>query len=260
MRVRFSGIPTSQKGAASGVATLDGNSWLTAAQAPVIPRAEYGDGSDGDVTIAGGTTLTRDMWYDNLTINNGVSLNINGWNMHVKGTLTNNGTIHNNGADGVAANGGAGAAGNTIANGGGGGNGGVNAVGDAGAGRTWSYSIHGVAGREMVGAGGAGGAATNAGGAGGTRSTNVRFTEPRALPAAFLPAAMLMGDYRTYTLAAGVGGGGGGGSGGVIVLLYDWAGWGTETVAGGAGGTGAGTGANGSAGGSGTIIKLSSRG
>jgi len=32
-------------------------------------NALFGDGSDGDVTITGDTTLTRDMYYHNLTIN-----------------------------------------------------------------------------------------------------------------------------------------------------------------------------------------------
>jgi len=29
--------------------------------------AIYGDGSDGDVTVSGTTTMTRDMHYNNLT-------------------------------------------------------------------------------------------------------------------------------------------------------------------------------------------------
>ncbi len=47
-----------------------------------------GDGSDGNVTISSGTTvLTRDMYYNNLTINGTGSLNTNGCKVFVKGIL-----------------------------------------------------------------------------------------------------------------------------------------------------------------------------
>lgn len=35
----------------------------------------YGFGQDGDVTIAANTTLTRDMYYNDLTINSNCTLN-----------------------------------------------------------------------------------------------------------------------------------------------------------------------------------------
>ncbi len=35
----------------------------------------FGDGSDGDVTISSNTTLVSDRYYNNLTVNNGVTLN-----------------------------------------------------------------------------------------------------------------------------------------------------------------------------------------
>ena len=35
----------------------------------VIPDSIYGSGNDGNVTISTNTTLTRDMHYNNLTIN-----------------------------------------------------------------------------------------------------------------------------------------------------------------------------------------------
>lgn len=60
----------------------------------------YGDGDDGNVTISGNTTLTSDMFYNNLTVDNGFTLNPNGFRIFVKGTLTNNGTISRNGAVG----------------------------------------------------------------------------------------------------------------------------------------------------------------
>jgi hypothetical protein len=46
----------------------------------------FGDGSDGDVTISSPTTLTSDMFYNNLTVNE--DLNTGGYRIFVKGTLT----------------------------------------------------------------------------------------------------------------------------------------------------------------------------
>ena len=48
----------------------------------------FGNGSDGDVEISSDTTLTRDMYYHNLTIDDGVTLNPGGYRVFVSGTLT----------------------------------------------------------------------------------------------------------------------------------------------------------------------------
>jgi hypothetical protein len=67
----------------------------------------HGNGIDGDVTISGDTTLTRDWYYNNLTINANKTFNPAGFRYFVKGVLTNNGIISgvgNNG--GVGGNGG----------------------------------------------------------------------------------------------------------------------------------------------------------
>jgi hypothetical protein len=53
----------------------------------------YGTGSDGNTTIASNTSLSRDMYYNNLTVNNSIHLNTNGYRVFVKGTLTLNGNI-----------------------------------------------------------------------------------------------------------------------------------------------------------------------
>lgn len=53
----------------------------------------YGTGADGNTIIAANTTLSRDMYYNNLTINNGTMLNTNGFKVFVKNTLTLNGNI-----------------------------------------------------------------------------------------------------------------------------------------------------------------------
>lgn len=60
----------------------------------------FGDGSDGNVTISSNTTLTRDMYYNNLTVNTTIVLNTGGFRIFVKDTLTNAGTIRNNGTVG----------------------------------------------------------------------------------------------------------------------------------------------------------------
>ncbi|MEX1173567.1 MAG: hypothetical protein WEG56_13255 [Chloroflexota bacterium] len=53
----------------------------------------FGDGTDGDVTIAADTGLNRDMWYRNLTVNAGATLITNGYRIFVKEVLTLNGRI-----------------------------------------------------------------------------------------------------------------------------------------------------------------------
>ena len=60
----------------------------------------YGNGQDGDVTISGATSLTRDMYYNDLTIDASQVLSPAGYKIFVKGTLTVNGTIQNNGGNG----------------------------------------------------------------------------------------------------------------------------------------------------------------
>jgi hypothetical protein len=66
----------------------------------------YGDGSDGDVIISSNTSLDRDMYYDNLTINSGIVLDTNGFRIFVKTKLTNNGTIDFSGNDASGTTGG----------------------------------------------------------------------------------------------------------------------------------------------------------
>lgn len=55
------------------------------------PSPVFGDGSDGDVTISSPTTLTRDMYYDDLVVND--TLTTDGYKIYVRGTLSGNGTI-----------------------------------------------------------------------------------------------------------------------------------------------------------------------
>lgn len=57
----------------------------------------FGDASDGNVTISANTSLSRDMYYNNLTVDNTKVLTTSGYRIFVRGTLTNNGTVHWNG-------------------------------------------------------------------------------------------------------------------------------------------------------------------
>lgn len=53
----------------------------------------FGNGVDGTVVIASNTSLSRDMYYNNLTVNSGSTLFTNGFRVFVKQNLVNNGTV-----------------------------------------------------------------------------------------------------------------------------------------------------------------------
>lgn len=63
----------------------------------------FGDGSDGDVTISGSTTLTRDMYYNTLTVTSTGTLFLNGYGIVCKRYVfvQPGGVIHNDGFDAV---------------------------------------------------------------------------------------------------------------------------------------------------------------
>lgn len=77
----------------------------------------FGSGEDGDATLSGGTTtLTKDMYYDDLTLTSSAVLIPNGYRIFAKGVLTidagsairwngNNGTNGNNGSGQVGGTG-----------------------------------------------------------------------------------------------------------------------------------------------------------
>lgn len=62
----------------------------------------FGSGVDGAATISADTTLSSDKYYTNLTIDSTKNLTTAGYVIYVSGTLTNNGTIRNNGGNGTA--------------------------------------------------------------------------------------------------------------------------------------------------------------
>lgn len=153
----------------------------------VSPTAYFGYGGDGDVTCSGASTLARDMWYHNLTLNAGCAINTSHFRIFVSGTLDATacpaGAIVNDGVDGSTATatqtGAAGGAASTnstnssfmeggIGSGTTGGNGGssANGSGSSNAG-TWNNTTDQAFGGPG-GRGGTGGNSSNTGGSGGT--------------------------------------------------------------------------------------------
>lgn len=237
-----------------------------------LPPGLVGDGVDGNVTIAVNTTLTRDMYYNNLTVNAGVTLNPGGYVIYVKGTLTiaATGFIARNGTNGGNASGATGGAAGTTVTGTMVGNSGAGAVGVTGSG-TGNGSNGGNA-AAVVGEGGAGGVGGNAGqgnsgatagGAGGNGGVltprwfrNVQAQWKQTGISTFMPTGT-GGGAGGSSGGDGVnvcrGGGGGGSGGGAVFIICDTINnSGTIQSKGGNGGNGAnGTGNTGGGGGGG---------
>ncbi len=245
-------------------------SQILASDALSLGIAIYGDGSDGDVTIAVNTDLARDMFYGNLTVNAGITLNTKGYRVFVKGTLTNNGIISRNGnagAPGTAALYGDGgtllAAASLGASGAGGHGKTVNATDRNGGGGGGGGGVVLICAKSIVNTGGIISANGGAGGAGASVD-NVSGAN----------VAAVAGDSMTASLggAGGTGGATGPAAGGTVtapttaqggfrslpmaILLKDE----TTKVNGGAGGGGGGTstsptqGGGGGGGGGGTLV------
>ena len=106
----LSGIPTDLAAGADGELLMR----LAGALVWAIPDLGlFGDGSDGAVHLtAGTTTLTRDQFYDTLTMDDGAIIVTNGYRICIKTALVGPSTntsggaiIRNNGADGTNASG-----------------------------------------------------------------------------------------------------------------------------------------------------------
>lgn len=266
--------------AGAGVSITNGAGSITIAQtpgSPALPAGFVGDGSDGDVTISSNTTLTRDMYYNNLTINATFTLNTGGFAVYVKDTLLNNGTISRNGGNGTTATGtGGGAAaaaiaGVTVGSGSAASAGGAGTAG-AGAAGGASGAFTGYGG--LGGAGGTGGTGVNAGGAGGSSGTVTNRFFRHVAPSWKFEAVGTFGQSGSGGRGggggggdgtnSGRGGGGGGAAGGAIFIICQTLNnAGSITANGGNGGNGAsggagnvGGGAGGGGGGGGTIVIL----
>lgn len=187
--------------------------------------AIFGDGSDGTVTISGTTTLTRDMFYDVLTVQNGGVLNTANFRVFCRTSCTVDagGAIRCDGGNGTdSARWGGSSAGTGSA---------YYGLSSAGASASAGAS-NGVAGGNqgtcLGGSGGAGGGAgAYTGGAGGVATAPVASLGGfRSLIQALQSKALSYGG--TTQLTAGCGGGsgatntqvgGGGGAGGGILVL-----------------------------------------
>lgn len=205
----------------------------------------FGDGSDGALTISSGTTtITRDMFYNDLTISSSGKMNTSGYRVHVLRTLdisaagvdaifANAQAGVRDGTDSVANAQGSGGSGTlsgteTLAtSGSGGGNGGTGGTG-AGA-----QAAAAGGGSNCIGSnGGASGKGGDVGAtAGGASRAVTAFNTTRDLRRLTYECAVIIAG--TYTRILGGGGGPGGGSG---------AGGGAGDNGGGGGGGGAGGG------------------
>lgn len=226
--------------------TWDGTT-LTVNGSIISSQDIFGDASDGNTTISSNTTLTRDMFYNNLTISSNAILNCASFRVFVSGTLTvnsgctiqntpNNGNNGGNGGTGVGGAGTSGSGGATIASGslpagtigtnGTSGADGQSTVGNGsgagtGTGGTSVAKSLGVVGPNGV-SGGAGGNASGgktggtsgAGGAGGTQTGTV-FNTIRNTMAAYFMMDTIAGSVTIFKSSSGSGGGVGGGGGAV---------------------------------------------
>lgn len=195
---------------------------------------DYGDGSDGDVTISSPTTLTRDMYYNNLILN--ADINAAGYRVFWKATLTRSGTAKINingtvGGVGGAGSGSTGGAAGTVgtalsagtmpggvagtAGGAGGGTTGGLAVGVAGTnGSSQSPTVSANAGTN----GGAGASVNNGSAvAGGTGGTGAAVTTTKSPPRNSTSALSLFEYVTASIVLLKIGGQSAGGGGGAAV-------------------------------------------
>lgn len=196
-----------------------------------------GDGGDGNVTISTNTTLTRSMYYDNLTVMEGATLFAAGFRIHVKNTLEIEqggviecGSTLRNGANAVGtaggANGGSEVAGDyDQAAAGGTGASGSSALAGASPspvfGSTGPHTLGGTGGRGGNGFGGVGGAVGTVA-LGTYRISRIFHAQPQLSMTTSLRAGMGGGGGSSGggNGAGGFGGGGGGGgSGGRFLFI-----------------------------------------
>lgn len=199
--------------------------------AGLIPNAGmYGSGVDGDVTVSAGvTTLSRNMHYNNLTVNGTGRIDPNGFEILVKDILTfgDSCEISSIGMDGSGFEGGLPTFPGTITGQGSGGNGAIDTfTGNPGTAGTYNIS--------MIGAGGAGGEGDAGPPEGGFAAYSAQ-TAAQGGNSSRIHQHFLM-ETRVYNVAAnyidlsgyggggGTGdgvaeiGGGGGGTGGAIIV------------------------------------------
>jgi hypothetical protein len=94
---------------------LSNNNWVLSSSTSLptgFMDAFYGNGLDGDLLVTGSYTITRESYYNNLTIQGGGEVKPNGYKIYVKNTLTINasGSLNDDGTDSTGQSGGAGIA------------------------------------------------------------------------------------------------------------------------------------------------------
>ena len=254
------GIGTADSPTFAGLTVTTGPVNLPAGSIPASSFSSspiFGNGVDGDATISADTTLARDMYYSNLTVNTGFVLNSGGFRIFVKGMCTLNGTIRDNGSDATGQGGVFGAPLGSVGGGGGTGGGGSGTAG--GASGTLTNSLGGNGGNGAT-------SGANAGGTGGL-STAPSAVDGSALIVNALPSALTCrvlsgalanggagGGGGGSAVAGSVGGGGGGGGGVVMIAARGFSGTGTIEANGGLGANGTGTGGGGGGGGGGCVV------
>jgi hypothetical protein len=224
----YSLVLPSAQGAASSVLTNDGSgnlSWTV----PVAVETYFGDGSDGSLTVTTSSTtsgplvsgaLTRDAYFDDLTISGSGQIFTNGWRLYVRGTLTLSAAganaINYNGNNGNNATGSTGGTAPTAQ-----GNSGFvggNTQGRAGVNGGTGVGTAGVAGTGPI-AGNSGGAGLGGAGGGGGAGAGgaVGIAPPSPVRAIIRKQTDLLLGVTTFgaiTLSGGaVGGSGGSGAG-----------------------------------------------
>ena len=188
------------------------------------------DGSDGDVVVSTSINLSRDMFYNNLTVEDGGIINTKSFRIFIKeqftkkpgGIVRNNGSDGGDGGNGTAAGGSGGLAGDaaTAVASGSLSAGVAGSAGGKGGAAGENNAVVGVVGIDAdkslgsAGSGGGGGGSSDsyagkAGGGGGSQTGTV-FNIPNSFFSSYylidsLPSIVAL------TLSAGSGGGGGGG-------------------------------------------------
>ncbi len=203
----------------------------------------YGDGFDGEHTVAGVEHLSREMNYLHLTVPWGTTLDTRGYTVRVKGILLNEGTITDLFSGGTGGIGGSGGNGGTVDSGGGGDNGQQGGFGQVGAGQGGVGGGGGGGGggaEDYVGLNNGTGGDGGSGGDGGKGGGVVRIFARQITNNGIIHANGFSGytgnggqdgitehywlPFNNFDMTGGAGGGGAGGSGGdggSIVIVYE---------------------------------------
>lgn len=213
----------------TGFAERTGTSaWQTVSGVDLVTtyyiHPSFGDASDGNVTLSGNITLTRDMQYDTLDVN-GWSIDCDGYRIRCRTLKASaaSSIIHHNGATATNRFGAAGASGTHAIGGGGAGGNGSNGVGagSAGSSRTNSfaptcfdggYTYTGTSATSSDGGAGAASGSGHGGGAGGDATGTSVSTATNTMGGAYFLDSFWIQQTGGALQQFGGGGGGGGGS------------------------------------------------